>query len=69
MNRSDLLTLKELSSTKVLVPLEKIPESFKSDFNKFFFGKTLVEDKNKNLFADPHDVKRWVQCVFIDYKD
>lgn len=69
MNRSDLVVLKELSISKELVPVEKIPESFKSDFNKFFFGKTLVQDENKHLFAYPHDVRQWVKYLFIAYKD
>lgn len=68
MRKSDLLVLKELSFSKDLVPVEKIPGAFKSDFNKFFFGKTLVQDETKHLFAYPHDIKRWVQYVFSVYK-
>ena len=69
ITRSDLVLLQELSVSKDLVPLERIPESFKSDFDKFFFGKTLVQDEKKHLFAYPHDIRRWVQCVFTAYKD
>jgi hypothetical protein len=68
MNRSDIITLKRLSMVKDLVPIEDIPSSFKSDFNKFFYGKTLVKDKNSHLFAYPSDVKRWVHSLFIKYK-
>lgn len=69
MNRSDLVALNELSFSKDLVPVESIPESFKSDFQKFFFGKTLVQDEQKHLFAYPHDIRQWVQCLFLAYKD
>jgi hypothetical protein len=69
INRSDLVILKELSISKDLVPLERIPVSFKSDFNKYFFGKTLVQDENKHLFAYPHDIRQWVQYLFKAYKD
>ena len=69
MNRSDLVVLQELSFSKDLVPVERIPESFKPDFNKFFFGKTLVQDEKKHLFAYPHDIRRWVKYLFLVYKD
>ena len=69
MNKTDILILKELSFSKDLVSIEKIPSAFKSDFNSFFFGKTLVKDNNDNLLAYPHDIKKWVQHVFLKYKD
>jgi len=69
INKSDLVVLKELSISKDLVSLDRIPASFKSDFNKYFFGKTLVQDEHKHLFAYPHDIKQWVQYLFIAYKD
>lgn len=60
--------LKELSFSKELVPIGKIPESFKKDFDTFIFGKTLVEENNV-LFAYPQDIKNWVRYVFFTYKD
>ena len=68
INRTDILALKELSFSKDLVSVEKIPNSFKSDFDRFFFGKTLVKENN-TLFAYPHDIKDWVRYVFHTYKD
>ena len=68
INRSDISTLKQLSFSRELVPITNIPESFKSDFNKFFFGKTLVKE-NDQIFAYPHDIKHWVRYVFLKYKD
>jgi hypothetical protein len=68
INRMDISTLKELSFSKELVSIEKIPTSFKSDFDKFFFGKKLVKENN-SLFAYPHDIKNWVRYVMYTYKD
>ncbi len=68
ISKSDIEILKELSFSKDLVSIEKIPNAFKVDFNKFFFGKTLIK-KNNLLFAYPHDIKSWVRYVFYKYKD
>ncbi len=68
INRTDISTLKELSFTKDLVSVKKIPNSFKSDFDQFFFGKTLVK-RNNDLFAYPHDIKRWVRFIFSKYNN
>jgi hypothetical protein len=69
MEKSDLLVLKELSVSNDLVPVESIPESFKSDFYKFFFGKTVVVDEKGQVFAYPHDIKKWVRHLLIAYKE
>jgi hypothetical protein len=68
INKSDLLALKELSAANDLVSLESIPKAFKDDLDRFFFGKTLVK-LNGQLFAYPHDIKKWVDFVFYTYKD
>ncbi len=68
IKRTDILRLKELSFSKDMVSIEKIPNSFKTDFDKFFFGKTLVKENN-SLFAYPHDIKNWVRYIFFTYKD
>ena len=68
MNSSDISILKELSFSKDLVSIEKIPNSFKADFDKFFFGKTLVKEGNR-LFAYPHDIKHWIHYIFLKYND
>lgn len=65
---TDISTLKELSSSKELVSVKKIPNSFQADFDVFFFGKTLVKENN-TLFAYPHDIKHWVRYVFSKYND
>jgi len=68
IKRTDILRLKELSFSKDMVSIEKIPNSFKTDFDKFFFGKTLVKENN-SLFAYPHDIRNWVRYIFFTYKD
>lgn len=68
ISKTDILTLKELSFSKDLVSIEKIPASFKDDFNRFFFGKTLVKE-NDSLFAYPHDIKNWVRYLFYTYSE
>jgi len=68
MNRSDISFLQHLSTVKELVPIEEIPSCFRQDFNKFFFGKTLVKDDKDHLFAYPSDIKRWVRVLFSTYK-
>lgn len=68
INKSDILILKELSFSNDLVSIDKIPSSFKHDFDQFFFGKTLVKENN-HIFAYPHDIKHWVRYVFSKYND
>lgn len=68
ISRSDISTLKRLSTLEELVPVEEIPASFKTEFNSFFFGKTLVREKNK-LFAYPSDIKIWIRTLFAIDKD
>ena len=68
INKSDISILKELSFSNDLVSIEKIPSSFKKDFDRFFFGKTLVKE-NGQLFIYPHDIKNWVRYVFFKYND
>jgi hypothetical protein len=68
ITRTDISTLKELSSSKDLVSVKKIPNSFKTDFDNFFFGKTVVKENNV-LFVYPHDIKHWVRYVFAKYND
>jgi len=69
INRADISILKELSLSNDLVSIKRIPNSFKSDFNKFFFGKTLVKGENSDLYAYPNDIKHWVHYVFFKYND
>ncbi len=68
ITRTDISTLKKLSLSKDLVPLQRIPNAFKMDFDTYFFGKTLVKEDNV-LFAYPHDVKNWVRYIFAKYND
>jgi len=68
INRSDISVLQHLSTMKDLVPIEKIPSSFRQDFNKFFFGKTLVKDDQNHLFVYPSDIRRWIRVLFLTYK-
>ena len=68
INRSDILVLQHLSTAKELVPIEEIPDSFKQDFNKFFFGKTLVKDDQNHLFVYPSDIRQWIRILFSTYK-
>jgi len=68
INRNDLAVIKNLYFSNDLVSIEIIPNCFKSDFNKFFFGKTLVKENNI-LFAYPHDIKNWVRYIMHTYKD
>jgi hypothetical protein len=67
VTRQDILTLKKLSSTTDLTPVDVIPFAFKQDFQLFFFGKTLLK-KDKAVYAYPHDVKRWTLFMFNKYK-
>ncbi|TQM49663.1 hypothetical protein BDE36_1388 [Arcticibacter tournemirensis] len=66
-DRLNLLALNELSNVKDLVSLECIPSAFQDEFDRFFFGKTLVR-KGEKLFAYPNDIRRWVDFVFMRYK-
>jgi len=69
MNRSDIVALKHLSTAKELVPFEAIPASFKDDFSRFFFGKTIVKDEFNHRFAYPSDIRKWVHALFLKYKN
>lgn len=66
VTRQDILFLKTLSTTKDAVAVDTIPSAFKTDFQKFFFGKTFFK-KGNILFAYPHDVKKWTQFMFNKY--
>lgn len=68
INRTDISELKELSFSRDLVSVTSIPNSFKPEFDRFFFGKTLVK-KDNSLFAYPHDIKNWVRYVFQTYNE
>lgn len=64
--KHDILFLRELSVTNELVWTESIPVSLNDEFNRFFFGKTLVKKDNKK-YAYPHDVKEWIKYLFVKY--
>lgn len=66
ITRQDILSLKNLSTTKEPVAVDTIPVAFKSDFQIFFFGKTLFK-KDNLLFAYPHDIKMWIRFMFNKY--
>lgn len=66
VTRQDIIALKNLSTTKDLVPVDTIPSTFKKDFQLFFFGKTLLK-KDNSLFAYPHDIKEWTRFMFNKY--
>ena len=68
MQRQDILLLKDMAVTKDLVAVDNIPVAFKLDFQRFFFGKTLIKENNKT-FAYPQDIKLWVHFIFNKYKD
>ena len=46
VTRQDILLLKNLSTTKDLVGVDTIPNTFKQDFKLYFFGKTLLKKDN-----------------------
>lgn len=66
VTRQDIIALKNLSTTKELIPVDTIPATFKKDFQLFFFGKTFLK-KDNVLFAYPHDVKMWTRFMFNKY--
>ncbi|MBP6039942.1 MAG: hypothetical protein KA523_07075 [Flavobacterium sp.] len=66
VTRQDILSLKNLSTTKELVAIDTIPLAFQQDFKLFFFGKTLLQ-KEDALFAYPHDIKIWIRFMFNKY--
>lgn len=68
VTRKDIITLRNLSTTKELIPVDSIPHTFKRDFQIFFFGKTFVK-KDNSLFAYPHDVKMWTRFMFNKYNE
>jgi hypothetical protein len=67
VTRQDIITLKNLSTTKELIAVDSIPSTFKYDFQMFFFGKTFLK-KDNTLFAYPHDIKKWTLFMFNKYK-
>lgn len=66
VTRQDIITLKNLSTTKDLIAVDTIPIVFKKDFQLFFFGKTFLK-KDDTLFAYPHDIKKWTLFMFNKY--
>ncbi|TDO28231.1 hypothetical protein [Sediminibacterium goheungense] len=66
IRRSDIDALKALSSTSDMVNVGSIPETFKDEFDKYFFGKTLVK-KQDALFAYPNDIRQWVIYIVNRY--
>jgi hypothetical protein len=66
ITRQDILSLKNLSTTKEPVAVDTIPVAFKNDFQLYFFGKTLFK-KDNSLFAYPHDIKMWIRFMFNKY--
>ena len=66
VTRQDIITLKNLSTTKDLIAVDTIPTAFKIDFQLFFFGKTFLK-KDNVLFAYPHDIKKWTVFMFNKY--
>jgi hypothetical protein len=66
ITRQDIVSLQNLSTTKDLVSVDKIPNAFKQDFKLFFFGKTLLK-KDDLLYAYPHDIKVWIRFMFNKY--
>ena len=68
MTRTDLLALRSLAEVNDPVSLDRIPQSFKNEFDHFFFGKTMLKKENE-LLAYPVDIRNWVQYVFELYKD
>ena len=68
ITRQDIVSLKDLSTTKDLVAVDSIPVVFKKDFQLYFFGKTLFK-KNNLLFAYPHDIKNWINYMFNKYNE
>ena len=68
ITKTDIKTLRDLSLAIDLVPVDTVPAPFKSDFQKFFLGKTLTKDHNNRLSAYPYDVRQWVRYVFHTYQ-
>jgi hypothetical protein len=67
MTRADLMALRSLAQCSEPVALDQIPASFRPEFERYFFGKTLVR-KSGQLFAYPHDVRNWAVSVVETYK-
>ncbi len=68
VTKNDILFLGNLSTTKNLVSVDKIPVVFQTDFQIYFFGKTLLK-KDELLFAYPHDIKTWIAFMFNKYNE
>jgi len=67
VTRQDIVKLKNLSTVSDIVPVDSIPDSFKTDFNLFFFGKTFLR-KGSISYAYPHDIKKWVKFLIDKYQ-
>ena len=67
IKRENILELVKLTELKGFVPISAVPKVFKSDFDKFFFGKTMTKDSNNNIVAYSHDIKQWVSNMFKKY--
>ena len=67
ISRNDINFLLNLSNSDSLVGVNQIPLNLKSEFEIYFFGKTLVS-KNNNIFAYPHDIKKWVDTLFYKFQ-
>ena len=66
VTRQDILLLKKWSITTDVVAIDSVPNAFKTDFQSYFFGKTLLK-KNNVLFAYPHDIKKWIFFMLNKY--
>ncbi|QYS90541.1 hypothetical protein JJC04_10735 [Flavobacterium covae] len=65
VTRQDIIILKNLSTTKELIAVDRIPSTFKKTFN-FSFWKDFLK-KDDTLFAYPHDIKKWTRFMFNKY--
>lgn len=68
VTRQDILFLKKISITTDAVAINTIPNTFKTDFQTYFFGKTFFKENN-TLFSYPHDIKKWMLFMFNKYNE
>jgi hypothetical protein len=68
LNKEDFLTLRNLCHLDQLTPIEDIPPKFKSDFDLYFFGKTMMLDENNKSLIYPWDIKTWVLRLIKKYE-